>query len=317
LELAESLLSGNRRAIARGITLVETGGAAARELLSAIYARTGRAHIVGITGAPGAGKSTLVNALALHWRRAGRTVGIIAIDPTSPFTGGAILGDRIRMQPLGGDPGIFIRSMASRGRLGGIAHATSDAIDLLDAAGFEIVLVETVGAGQSEVEIASAAHTTMVIEVPGMGDDVQAIKAGILEIADLFVINKADREGADATIRQLRAMMRLGGPPRDGWEPPILPAVAMRDEGIAQIAAAVERHLAHLEATGQKAERERARAAREFQLIVQEAALERMRAHLAEAGWDTVVTRIAAREIDPYTAAAELWEEKPEVRSQE
>jgi LAO/AO transport system kinase len=310
VELAESLLSGNRRALARGITLVETGGALARELLSAIYPCTGRAHIVGITGAPGAGKSTLVNALGLYWRRAGKTVGIIAVDPTSPFSGGAILGDRIRMQPLGGDPGIFIRSMASRGRLGGIAHATSDAIDLLDAAGFDLVLVETVGAGQSEVEIASAAHTTMVIEVPGMGDDVQAIKAGILEIADIFVVNKADREGADATIRQLRTMMRLGGPPRDGWEPPILPAVAMREEGIAQIAAEVERHLAHLNATGQKAERERARAAREFQLIVQEAALERMRAQLAEAGWDTLVAKIAAREIDPYTAARELWNEK-------
>jgi LAO/AO transport system kinase len=306
LELAESLLSGNRRALARGITLVETGGAPAHELLSTIYPRTGHAHIVGITGAPGAGKSTLVNALALHWRRAGKTIGIIAVDPTSPFTGGAILGDRIRMQPLGGDPGIFIRSMASRGRLGGIAHATSDAIDLLDAAGFDLVLVETVGAGQSEVEIASAAHTTMVIEVPGMGDDVQAIKAGILEIADIFVVNKADREGADATIRQLRTMMRLGGPPRDGWEPPILPAVAMREEGIAQIAAEVERHLAHLGATGQKAEREHARAAREFQLIVQEAALERMRARLADSGWDTLVAKIAAREIDPYTAADEL-----------
>lgn len=169
MELAQALIAGNRRALARSISIAETGGTAARELLSAIYAHTGRAHIVGITGSPGAGKSTLVNALALHWRRTHQTVGIIAVDPTSPFTGGAILGDRIRMQPLGGDTGIFIRSMASRGRLGGIAHATSDAIDLLDAAGFDIILVETVGAGQSEVEIASAAHTTMVIEVPGMG----------------------------------------------------------------------------------------------------------------------------------------------------
>ena len=306
VELAESLLSGNRRALARAITVVETGGAPARVLLSAVYAHTGRAHIVGVTGSPGAGKSTLVNALALHWRRAGKTVGIIAVDPTSPFTGGAILGDRIRMQPLGGDPGIFIRSMASRGRLGGIAHATSDAIDLLDAARFDVVLVETVGAGQSEVEIASAAHTTMVIEVPGMGDDVQAIKAGILEIADIFVINKADREGADATMRQLRAMLHLGGPPRDGWEPPILPAVAMREEGIPTIAEAVERHVEHLRESGQKAGRERARAAREFQLIVQEAAIERMRARLDDSGWEALVSRIAAREIDPYTAAAEL-----------
>ena len=214
MKLAEDLLAGNRRALARGITIVETGGPPARELLAALYTRTGRAQIVGVTGSPGAGKSTLVNALALHWRRAGKTIGIIAVDPTSPFTGGAILGDRIRMQPLGGDPGIFIRSMASRGRLGGIAHATSDAIDLLDAAGFEIVLVETVGAGQSEVEIASATHTTLVIEVPGMGDDVQAIKAGILEIADIFVVNKADRPGADATARQLRAMLHPRTPCR-------------------------------------------------------------------------------------------------------
>ncbi len=305
MDLADSLLSGNRRALARGITLVETGGAAARELLSAVYPRTGRAHIVGVTGAPGAGKSTLVNALARHWRSAGKTIGIIAVDPTSPFTGGAILGDRIRMQPLGGDPGIFIRSMASRGRLGGIARATGDAIDLIDAAGFDMIVVETVGAGQGEVEIASAAHTTLVIEVPGMGDDVQAIKAGILEIADVFVVNKADREGADATMRQLRAMLHLGGPPRDGWEPPILRAVAMREEGIPAITAAVERHLEFLRAGGKLADRERVRIAREFQLIIQEAALERIRERTA-AGWDALVARIARREIDPYTAAAEL-----------
>jgi LAO/AO transport system kinase len=306
VELATSLLEGNRRALARAITMVETGGAPARELLSTIYARTGRAHIVGVTGAPGAGKSTLVNALALHWRRSGKTVGIIAVDPTSPFTGGAILGDRIRMQPLGGDPGIFIRSMASRGRLGGVARATGDAIDLLDAAGFDVVMVETVGAGQGEVEIASAAHTTLVIEVPGMGDDVQAIKAGILEIADIFVVNKADRPGADATIRQLRAMLHLGGAPRDGWEPPILAAVAMREDGIAAIVADVERHLQHLRASGLIDDRVRARAGREFQLIVQEAALERARTRISDAGWNALVAQIARREIDPYTAAAEL-----------
>lgn len=306
LKLAEDLLAGNRRALARGITIVESGGPPAHELLRAIYTHTGRAHIIGITGAPGAGKSTLVNTLALHWRRSGKTIGIIAVDPTSPFTGGAILGDRIRMQPLGGDPGIFIRSMASRGRLGGIAHATSDAIDLLDAAGFDLVLVETVGAGQSEVEIASAAHTTMVIEVPGMGDDVQAIKAGILEIADIFVVNKADRAGADATIRQLRAMLQLGGPPPDGWAPPIVPAVALRDEGIPAIAEAVERHWAHLGASGQRTQREQARAGHEFELIVREAALERVRARLGPAGWQQLRARLAARELDPYTAAQEL-----------
>jgi LAO/AO transport system kinase len=308
LKLADEILSGNRRALARGITIAETGGAAARELLGALYASTGRAHIVGLTGAPGAGKSTLVNALALYWRRAGKTIGIIAVDPTSPFTGGAILGDRIRMQPLGGDAGIFIRSMASRGRLGGIARATGDTIDLLDAAGFDVVLVETVGAGQGEVEIANAAHTTVVIEVPGMGDDVQAIKAGILEIADIFVVNKADREGADATIRQLRAMLHLGGPPRGGWEPPIVPAVALRDQGIADVAAAIERHLEHLQANGGLAEQQRQRAAREFQLIAQEAALERARARVSDAGWDALVERIARRELDPYSAAEEILE---------
>src|SRR4051795_1197732 len=208
--LVDRMLAGDRRALARAISIVEHGGADARTVLEKLYPHTGRAQIVGVTGPPGAGKSTLVNEIALELRRRQRSVAIVAVDPTSPFSGGAVLGDRIRMQPLGGDAGIFVRSMASRGRLGGIARATGDAICLLDAAGFEIVLVETVGAGQSEVEIAGAAQTTLVIEVPGMGDDVQSIKAGILEIADIFVVNKADREGADALISQLRAMLRLG-----------------------------------------------------------------------------------------------------------
>jgi LAO/AO transport system kinase len=306
MELATQLLSGSRRALARGITIVETGGRQARALLRTIFPHTGRAHIIGVTGSPGAGKSTLVNALALHWRRAGRTVGIVAVDPTSPFSGGAILGDRIRMQPLGGDPGVFVRSMASRGRLGGIARATNDAVALLDAAGFDIVLVETVGAGQSEVEIAGAAHTTIVIEVPGMGDDVQSIKAGILEIADVFVVNKADREGAEATIRQLRTMLQLGGPPREGWVPPVLPATAIREEGIPDIAVAVSRHLEHLRASGGLARREHARAASEFESIIQEAALEQVRARLADDDWHDLVDQVARRELDPYTAAEQL-----------
>jgi len=305
-ELARGLLAGQRRALARAITLAETGGPAARALLAQVYTRGGRAHIVGVTGSPGAGKSTLVNALALHWRRAGRTVGIIAVDPTSPFTGGAILGDRIRMQPLGGDPGVFVRSMASRGRLGGIARATGDAVTLLDAAGFDLVVVETVGAGQSEVEIAGTAHTTVVVEVPGMGDDVQAIKAGILEIADVFAVNKADREGADTTVRQLRVMLDLGGPAPDGWRVPILKAVAMRGEGVVELAAAVDDHLAHLRESGGLARRERNRAAREFESIVREAALARVRSGVADAGWSALVEQVARRELDPYSAADQL-----------
>ena len=306
VDLAESILAGNRRALARGITIVEAGGPAARELLKALYAHSGHAHIVGITGAPGAGKSTLLSALALHWRRAGRTIAVLAVDPSSPFTGGALLGDRIRMQAHSGDPGTFIRSMASRGRLGGIARATADAIELLDAAGFDMVLVETVGAGQGEVEIASAAQTTVVIEVPGMGDDVQAIKAGMLEIADVFVVNKADRDGADSTMRQLRVMLHMGGPPRGGWSPPILPAVALREEGIAEVAAAIDRHLAHLRTSDHFAEHQHTRAAHTFQMIIQEAALERARMRASDAGWDALVDRVARREIDPYTAADEL-----------
>ena len=210
-ELVEGVLAGQRRAIARTISLVENDGAEAQATLAALFPHTGRAHIVGVTGPPGSGKSTLVNALALHFRRLDppRTVGIIAVDPTSPFSGGAILGDRIRMRDLAGNPGIFIRSMASRGNLGGLAWATADAVKVLDAAGFDLVIVETVGAGQAEVDIARTAHTTVVVEVPGLGDDIQAIKAGILEIADVFAVNKADQEGADHAVMALRMMLDL------------------------------------------------------------------------------------------------------------
>jgi LAO/AO transport system kinase len=208
------------------------------------------------------------------------------------------------MQPLGGDAGVFVRSMANRGRLGGIARATGDAVALLDAAGFDIVVVETVGAGQSEVEIAGTAHTTVVIEVPGMGDDVQSIKAGILEIADVFVVNKADREGADTLARQLRQMLDIGGPQPDGWRVPIVRAVATRAEGVVKVAEAIDKHRAHLQSTGGWQQRAHARAAREFESIVQEAALRQIRERLAGAQWDELVERVAQRDIDPYTAAA-------------
>ncbi|HMQ29250.1 MAG TPA: methylmalonyl Co-A mutase-associated GTPase MeaB [Chloroflexaceae bacterium] len=305
-ELIERLMAGERRALARAITVVETGGAPARELLAAAYPHAGAAHIVGVTGPPGAGKSTLVTALAQEWRRRGTTVGIVAVDPTSPFTGGAVLGDRIRMQALGGDPGVFIRSMASRGRLGGLARATADAVALLDAAGFQVVLVETVGAGQGEVDIARAAHTTIVVEVPGMGDDVQSIKAGMLEIADVFVVNKADREGADNVVRQLKAMLHLGEHHPGAWEPPVLKAVALQARGSAEIVEAAGRHAEHLRHSGQAAERARAAAERELGAAVQELALERLRGP----AWEALVARIAARERDPYGAAAELLEDR-------
>lgn len=304
-DLASQLLQGNRRALARAITIAETGGAPARTVLAAVYAQTGQAHVVGVTGAPGAGKSTFVNALAQHWRASGRTVGIVAVDPSSPFSGGAILGDRIRMQPLGGDPGVFVRSMANRGRLGGIARATSDAVSLLDAAGFERIIIETVGAGQSEVEVATAAHTVIVVESPGMGDDVQAIKAGMLEIADILVVNKADRPDADATIRQLRSMLQLGGQ-RNGWRIPLLATVAVRAEGIAAVSEAAKKHLAHLHARDQMHMLARSRATRALHAIVQEAALEAALERERGAAWERAVEQVARRELDPYTAALGL-----------
>jgi len=305
-ELIARLRGGDRRALARAISYVEQGGPTARALLAEAFPHTGAAQIVGVTGPPGAGKSTLVTLLAQAWRARGVSVGIIAVDPSSPFTGGAVLGDRIRMQALGGDPGVFIRSMASRGRLGGLARATADAATLLDAAGFQLVLIETVGAGQGEVEIAGAAHTTIVVEVPGMGDDVQSIKAGMLEIADLFVVNKADREGADRTVRQLRAMLHLGEYRPDAWEPPVLTAVATAGEGGDAIIDAVARHAAHLRQGDHAAERELAAAERELAAAVQELAVERLRGP----AWTALVTRIAAREQSPYAAAEALLEGK-------
>ena len=304
-ELIPRLRAGDRRALARAISVVETGGTPARALLAAAYPYAGGAHVIGITGPPGAGKSTLVTALAQEWRRRGVTVGIVAVDPTSPFTGGAVLGDRIRMQVLGGDPGVFIRSMASRGRLGGLARATADAVVMLDAANFQVVLIETVGAGQGEVDIARAAHTTLVVEVPGMGDDIQSIKAGMLEIADIFVVNKADRDGADNVARQLKAMLHLGEHLAGAWEPPVLKAVALQGEGSAEIVEAAGRHIVHLRHSGQASVRARAAAERELSAAVQEIALERLRG----TAWETLVTQIAARERDPYGAALELFGE--------
>ncbi len=332
-ELVEQVLAGRRRAIARAISLVEDDGAAAQATLAALFPCTGRAHVVGVTGPPGSGKSTLVNALAWHFRHSTppRTVGIIAVDPTSPFTGGAILGDRIRMRDLAGDPGIFIRSMASRGSLGGLAWATADAVKVLDAAHFDLVIVETVGAGQAEVDIACMAHTTVVVEVPGLGDDVQAIKAGILEIADIFAVNKADLEGADHAIMALRMMLDLnaGGPYQvlhhgrlievvqgteeqadrergRRWQPPIHKTVATRREGIADLAASIIAHRAYLEQTGSLARRERERAAAELEMILQQESLRRVLGRTEPAYLAALIDQIVRRELDPYTAARRL-----------
>jgi LAO/AO transport system kinase len=308
VDLATGLLQGNRRALARALSVIEAGGPEARTLMQAVYTHAGKAHVVGITGAPGAGKSTFVNALALQLRKQGRTVAILAIDPSSPISGGAILGDRIRMQAHSGDTGTFIRSMANRGRLGGLARATDDAILLLDAAGYDIILVETVGAGQSEVEIARTADTTIVVEVPGMGDDIQSIKAGILEIADIFVVNKADRDGADATIRQLRAMLHMGAHERE-WTPPILPTVAFREQGIAEVLDAIEKHRNYLKENQIATHYVYTRAAQQLQTILQETAFEKIRNYLGDARWQTLLAQVADHTSDPYTIAERVLDE--------
>lgn len=306
MELVQRLLAGDRRALARAITMIEAGDDHARRVVGALFPHTGHSHIVGVTGAPGAGKSTIVNQLALEWRKREKTVGIIAVDPSSPFTGGAILGDRIRMQGVGGDKGVFIRSMASRGSLGGLARATSDVVKALDAAKYDIVIIETVGAGQAEVEIAREAHTVLVVEVPGMGDDIQAIKAGILEIADVFVVNKADREGADKAVRQLQMMLHLAEQAREGWSPPIVRTVAHQGQGIPEVVDATQRHLEHLRQHGHFESRERQRLVREFRAILKDAALEHLRQQYTYDERQQLIDRLLRREVDPYTVAEEV-----------
>jgi LAO/AO transport system kinase len=252
LDLVAGVLAGETRAIARMLSRAEAAEDEGRPALEAIFRHAGRAHVIGITGVPGSGKSTLVAKLAAEIRRTGRRVGIVAVDPSSPFSGGAILGDRIRMGEVARDPGVFMRSMATHGSLGGLARGTLDAVDILDAAGYETVVIETVGVGQDEVEVARAAHTTVVVSSPGLGDDIQAIKAGILEIADIHVVGKSDRPDADKTVTDLKSMLALGAPsPRNGpWRPPVLKVCALSGEGVETLRETIDAHRAALEASG-------------------------------------------------------------------
>ena len=340
--IAEKVLSGDTRAAARLMRDLDDRIPEAEQALRALFPRTGRAYVVGLTGAPGAGKSSLTDRLISQYRRAGKSVGVVAVDPSSPFSGGAILGDRIRMQDHALDPGVFIRSLATRGHLGGLTRSTSDVVQVLDAMGKDVVIVETVGVGQDEIEIASFAHTVVVVTVPGLGDDVQAIKAGVLEIADVFAVNKADREGADRTVRDLQMMLELrrsasarppadhdaahrfapaAGARRDGppesqrppeqdldWEPSIVRTVAVRDEGVTELAQAIDAHRAWLERTGRRQARETARARAAFVAVLRErllaGALDRLEAEMGRL--DAVAARIAAHEADPYALADEL-----------
>jgi LAO/AO transport system kinase len=331
LELVQRLLNGDRRALARLLSSVENEREGVEQALAALFPHTGRAWVVGITGAPGTGKSTLVNALAKAYRSQETTVGILTVDPTSPFSGGALLGDRIRMRDLSGDSGVFIRSMATRGSLGGLSRATRDAVRLLDAAGFQVILVETVGAGQSEVDIVRTAHTTVVVEAPGLGDDVQAIKAGILEIADILVVNKADRPGANQTVRSLKAMLELGHPASRGqlvshhgrifeaagvsnghddalWLPPIIRTVATDGSGIADLMDAIDAHRRHLTGGQRFGQLQKQQIEIELYDRLRDVLISRLLRAVPGELIANVIGRIQARELDPQRGITVILE---------
>ncbi|SEK34802.1 methylmalonyl Co-A mutase-associated GTPase MeaB [Streptacidiphilus jiangxiensis] len=298
---------GRPRAVARLISLVEGASPQLREVMAALAPLTGRAYVVGLTGSPGVGKSTSTSALVTAYRRQGKRVGVLAVDPSSPFSGGALLGDRVRMQEHATDPEVFIRSMATRGHLGGLAWSAPQAIRVLDAAGCDVVLVETVGVGQSEVEIAAQADTTIVLLAPGMGDGIQAAKAGILEIGDVYVVNKADRDGADATARELNHMLGLGEARSPGdWRPPIVKTVAAKQEGVDEVVAALDKHHTWMSEHGELAARRLRRAAQEVETIAVTALRERFARVHGDRHLDALAQKVADGELDSYSAADEL-----------
>jgi LAO/AO transport system kinase len=306
-ERIERALAGHVPSIARLISKLERGGQDGDALLNRLHAESGKAHIIGITGAAGSGKSTLVNAIAHEQRKRGRTVGIIAVDPSSSVTGGAILGDRIRMQDHTLDPGIYVRSMSTRGTMGGLSRATIDAVTVLDASGRDIVIIETVGVGQDEVDVVQAAHTVAVVSVPGMGDDIQAIKAGLLEIADIHVVNKSDRPDANRTVAELRNMLSLVGPPAaGGWDIPILQTVAAKGEGVDDLVDTFDRHLRWLRDTGELEARERRSATARVTAVAQDLLLEELVSPSHGDAFERAVDDVQHRRTDPRTAGRRL-----------
>jgi LAO/AO transport system kinase len=305
MELVERALSGDRRSQARLITQIEAGQPEARAALQELYPHTGRAQVIGITGSPGVGKSTLTDRLIQSFRDCDRTVGVVAVDPSSPFTGGAILGDRVRMNDRTLDPGVFIRSLATRGSLGGLSRATGDVIKVFDACGYDVIIVETVGTGQAEVDIIQLAHTTVVVVVPGLGDDIQAIKAGILEIADVFAVNKSDLPGHERTFAEIQNMLDLGGE-RD-WRPPLIATIARDNTGVAELRQSIDDHFAHLTTTGQLGQRQRALVEREISgLVTDRLAGSALAGARASGRLNELVAAAARRELTPDDAAGEI-----------
>jgi LAO/AO transport system kinase len=322
----QSILEGNRLALSRLLTQVENDSAEGRAGLTELFPYTGKAHLIGVTGAPGTGKSSLVNQLTLYYRKSSdKKVAIVAVDPSSPFTGGAVLGDRVRMRDLSGDESVFIRSMATRGSLGGIAQKTASVVQIFDAAGYQIIIIETVGAGQSEVDVARLAHTTVVVEAPGLGDEIQAIKAGILEIADVLVVNKADRPGVENTERALRSTLELAHPTKrvfrhhgksmsisvpttDAtiWIPPIVKTVATEGKGMDELAVAIAKHAEHLRQSGDWAARDRARLGSEMEMLLREALMDRFLENIQQQKYEEMIEKVVNRNISPSEAVTAL-----------